>query len=74
MRLLHIVFIRSFKNSSLGLVRVVESELDGDVHWVFKLFNSLLHRSEVASKVRSGLLSDKRKNNSKLVEQIVDSV
>ena len=74
MWLLHVVFIGSFENSSLCLMGVVESELDGDIHRVFKLFYSLLHRSEVAREVRSRLFSNERKDDCKLVEQVVDGV
>ena len=74
MWLLHIIFIGSFENSSLCLMRVVKSELYGDIHRIFKLFYSLLHSSKVAREVRSRLFSHKRKDDGKLVEQVVDSV
>ena len=73
MWLLHIVLIRSFEHSSFYKVGVIESKLNRDVHWIFELLNSLLHRAEIACKVRARLLFYKWKHYSELVKKIIDS-
>ena len=44
------------------------------VHWIFKLFDSLLHRPKVAREVVLGLLFDERKYDGQLVEEVIYGV
>ena len=74
MRLLHVVFVACLENAALALLIVKEPELHLDVHWVLKLFDSLLHRPKVAREVVLGLLFDERKYDGQLVEEVVDGV
>ena len=51
MWLLHIVLVRCLKHTSFPLLIVEKAQLDLDVHWIFKLLNSLLHGAKVACEV-----------------------
>lgn len=74
MRLLHVVLVARFEDAPLALLVVEEAEFDLDVHWIFKLFDPLLHGAEVAREVVLGLLFDERENDRQLVEKVVDCV
>ena len=45
--LLHVGLIAGLKDTLLALLGVEEPQFDGNIHWVFKLLDSLLHRAEV---------------------------
>lgn len=74
MRLLHVVFVASFEDSALTLLVVEKAQFHLDVHWVFKFFDSLLHRAKVACKVVFGLFFDERKDDGQLVKKVIDSM
>lgn len=49
-----------------------KAKFDLDVHWVFKLFDALLHRTKVGREVVLRLFLDEWKNDGELVEEIID--
>ena len=51
MGLLHVVLVAGLEYAPLALLIVKKAQLDLNVHWVFKLFDPLLHRSKIARKV-----------------------
>ena len=61
MRLLHIVFVAGLEYAPLSLLIVKEEQLDLNIHWVFKLFDPLLHRAKVACEVILCVFLNKRK-------------
>lgn len=71
MRLLHIVFVRSLKNSLFDLLRVEKSEFHRNVHGVLKLLDSLFHRAKVGSEVRTAFFLHEGKCDGELVEKVV---
>ena len=74
MRLLHVVFVAGLEYAPLPLLIVKEAQLDLNIHWVFKLFDPLLHRSKVACEVIFRFLFDEREDYCQLVEEVVDCV
>ena len=74
MGLLHVVFVAGLKHASFALLIVEKAQLDLNVHWVFKLFDSLLHRSKVACEVIFRLFFYEWEDYCQLIEEVVDCV
>jgi len=72
--LLQVVLVAGFEHALFVLLIVEKPQFDLDVHRVFKLFDSLLHRAKVGCEVVFGLLLNKWKHDCELVEKVVDSV
>ena len=74
MRLLHVVLIAGLKDAPLPLLVVEKAQLDLDIHRVFKLLDSLLHRAKVARKVILRLFFHEWEYDGQLVEEVVHSM
>ena len=72
MWLLHIVLIWCLEDATFTLLVMEKSQLDLDVHGIFKFLNALLHSAKIAREIVFRILFDKRENNGQLIEEIVD--
>ena len=74
MGLLHVILIASLENTAFTLLIVEKAQFNLYIHWILKLFDSLLHGSKVAREVVFRLLLHKGENYCQLIEKVIDSV
>ena len=49
-----------------------KSQLDLNIHWIFKFLYALLHSAKIAREIVFCIFFDERENNGQLIEEIVD--